>query len=445
MKEQTSIPKGKVGRAAALIGTGAKIGGNYAKYHAKKLVTGKDDREGLHRANASDTYGTLSRLKGGPLKIAQMLSIDTALLPSEYATEFSKAHYQAPPLSYPLVKRTFVREFGKDPLDLFDEFSQAAVSGASIGQVHKARLDGKEFAVKVQYPGVAESLRNDLRLIRPFAMKIFDLSAREIDPYLQEVEARLVEETDYDLELNRALELIEKTRDEVPVRFPGYHRRLSGARVLTMDWVDGVPLDQFSRTCEDGGLRDRIGQALWDFYHFQIHELKAFHADPHPGNFLVHGDDLWVLDFGCVKEIPADFHNAYFRLLEPGIAGRTDEMAAALLRLELILDSDSEKDREILLRMFGESVELLSRPFAQGTFDFSDPGYMEEIREFGERTGNDPDIKRLGSGRGSTHGLYVNRAYFGLYSLMGLLGAKIQTGLPELGDEASSDLMVAVG
>jgi len=199
MNEQTSIPKGKIGRAAALAGAGARIGRNYASYHTRKFLSGNDDREALHRANATDTYRTLSRLKGGPLKVAQMLSIDTALLPTAYATEFAQAYYSAPPLSYPLVERTFQREFGRGPADLFDEFSRQAVSGASIGQVHKARLGDRWLAVKVQYPGVADSLRNDMRIVKPLAMRLFSLSASDIEPYMKEVEARLLEAFDDDV------------------------------------------------------------------------------------------------------------------------------------------------------------------------------------------------------------------------------------------------------
>ena len=442
MKEQTSIPKGKIGRAAALATAGARMGANYARYRAKRWVSGEDDRDGLHRANAVDSYEALSRLKGGPLKIAQMLSIDTALLPAAYANEFSKAHYQAPPLSYPLVERTFRREFGRGPLEVFDEFSRSAVSGASIGQVHKAVKDGREHAVKVQYPGVADSLRNDLRLVRPLAMRLFDLSAAEIDPYLREVEARLVEETDYAMEARRGTELAGRTTGVVDVRIPRYFPELSSPRILTMEWVEGVPLDQFVESGPAPGAADAIGQKLWDFYHHQVHSLMAFHADPHPGNFFVKDDELWVLDFGCVKEIPGDFHDAYFRLLEPGIADDPVLLEESLRRLDLLLDTDSPADRAVLMRMFRESVHLLSRPFFGETFDFGDPGYLAEIREFGERTGNDPEIKRIGAGRGSAHGLYVNRAYFGLYSLMGMLGATIRTERPVLnscGEDCSSD------
>lgn len=432
MDEQTSIPKGKIGRAAALAGAGARIGRNYAKYHARRWISGEDDREALDRANAGDAYGALSRLKGGPLKVAQMLSIDTSLLPTAYADVFSQAHYQAPPLSYPLVERTFRREFGRGPEGIFGEFSRSAVSGASIGQVHRASLGDRRFAVKVQYPGVAESLRNDLRLVRPVAMRLFGLTASEIDPYLAEVEERLVEETDYGTELRRGIELAERTEGEVDVRVPRYFPEYSGRRILTMEWVDGVPLDRFAKSGATAAERDRIGQKLWDFYHHQVHRLLSFHADPHPGNFLVDGEDLWVLDFGCVKEIPADFHAAYFRLLDPGIADDEERLEAALRRLRLLLDTDGERERRVLVDMFRESVRLLSRPFAGNAFDFGDPAYMEEVREFGERTGNDPEIKRIGSARGSAHGLYVNRAYFGLYSLMGMIGARVRTERPHV-------------
>jgi len=284
----------------------------------------------------------------------------------------------------------------------------------------------------VQYPGVAESLRNDLRMIRPIAMRLFSLSSAEIDPYLNEVEDRLIEETDYEMELKRGTDLANRLSSQVPVRIPSYVPELSSARILTMDWVDGEPLDRFAAGEPAKDLKNKIGQALWDFYDFQIHELQVFHADPHPGNFLVREGELWALDFGCVKEIPVDFHDSYFRLLSPGIADDPAEMEKALFHLDLISDSDSPSDRDVLLAMFRESVSLLSRPFRSGRFDFGDPAYMEEIREFGERTGSDPEIKKIGAGRGSAHGLYVNRAYFGLYSLMGMLGAEVETRLPEL-------------
>ncbi|MEM8969599.1 MAG: AarF/UbiB family protein, partial [Bacteroidota bacterium] len=161
MKEQNKIPTSKVQRATRFVRTGAKIGGNYAKYYAKKALQQNVSRESLHEDNASDIYSELSELKGSALKVLQMMSMDKNLLPTAYTDRFAMAQYSAPPLSYPLVVKTFQKYFGKGPTELYDTFSRSAKNAASIGQVHQATLDGKELAVKIQYPGVANSISSD--------------------------------------------------------------------------------------------------------------------------------------------------------------------------------------------------------------------------------------------------------------------------------------------
>ena len=435
MEEQTSIPKHKLMRAASLTKAGAKIGGNFLKYYGKKVLTGVDDKEQLHRENAQSSYASFSRLKGGPLKVAQMLSIEKSLLPPAYNEQFSQAHYSAPPLSYPLVAKTFRAELGANPDTIFDTFSRKAVSGASIGQVHRASKEGVEYAVKVQYPGVAESLQSDLRLVKPIAIRMFNLDARSIKPYFKEIEERLMEETDYLLELRRAVELIEKSSHLPNVRFPKYYSAYSSRRIITMDWMEGITLDKFADGNSDEQLRDKIGQALWDFYHFQVHELNVFHADPHPGNFLVDGDALVVLDFGCVKALEPVFYRNFFALIKRQCFEDRRVLREHLKKLGLILPGDSGREQALLLDVYSESIELLARPFHAGEklFDFGDPAYLEEIYAFGEKSNSNKELQRLNNARGSVHALYVNRAYFGLYNLMARLKAKVRTQLPDLG------------
>lgn len=433
MSEQTSIPKHKLTRAASLVKTGVKIGGNYAKYYGKRVVTGVNDKEGLHKDNAEDTYQAFSELKGGPLKVAQMLSIDQNILPPAYQEQFAQAQYSAPPLSYPLVVRTFRSEFGKGPAELFETFTQSAVNAASIGQVHRATLNGKTFAVKVQYPGVAESLKSDLRLVKPIAMRMIGMSSEEIDYYFDEVEERLLEETNYRLELERSQRLTELSKDLPGVHFPVYYPELSAGRILTMEWIDGLPLDKFIASNPDPETRNRIGQAMWDFYHFQVHTLKEFHADPHPGNFLVSADGtLTVLDFGCVKKLEDDFYKQYFQLLDLNRVLNDTDFLAMLTQLGLILPGDSADDRALLLSIYRESIEILSRPFQGETFDFGDPSYVREIYAFSERTQANKELKKLNSARGSPHAIYLNRAYYGLYNLLASLGSTIRAELPAL-------------
>ncbi|MEM1059202.1 MAG: AarF/ABC1/UbiB kinase family protein [Verrucomicrobiota bacterium] len=427
---QKSIRSTRLGRMAALAGTGAKVGVNYLKYYGKRAV-GQDDRAQLDADNASDVYETFSQLKGGPLKLAQMLSIDRNLLPEAYSRQFAQAQYSAPPLSYPLVVRTFQRELGQKPTELFDSFSSTAAHGASIGQVHRARRGDHEYAVKVQYPGVADSLRSDLRVIKPIALQVLGLREKDVASYFAEVEARLTEETDYALELERSQELSAACAHLANVTFPSYHPELSTARILTMDWLDGQPLDRFADSDAPQEQRDRIGQALWDFYDFQIHELRLFHADPHPGNFLALEDGrLGVLDFGCTKQIEPEFYYQQFRFLDPRLAEDAEALQAALHDMAIYLPEDTAATRSLITEVAQQSLVLLAQPFHHEQFDFGEHDFMRAIYEMGENNPRREELRRMRGARGRADSIYVNRAYFGLYSLLTRLRARVRTQLP---------------
>jgi len=426
-----SIPSHKLARVASLAGAGAQVGANYLKHYSRKAITGEASENDLHEANAAAVYRSFSNLKGGPLKMAQMLSIDRNLLPQAYRDKFALAQYSAPPLSYPLVAKTFRQEMGCEPTQLFDDFCRNAAHGASIGQVHRATKDGRAYAVKVQYPGVAASLRSDLALVKPIALQVMGLKAADIEDYFQEVQERLLEETDYTLELQRSMDLSRRSAHLNDIRFPAYYPEWSSRRILTMDWIDGAPLDRFADHEPSQELRDRVGQAIWDFYHFQVHTLLQFHADPHPGNFLVLPEgQVAVLDFGCTKEITEDFRRTYFEILRPEILNQRDRFAEALSELGILLPTDSPRQREVLLEKAHEGTALLARPFHVEQFDFGDQSYMESIFALGDRNRQDPDLLEAGPSRGPASSLYLNRAYFGLYSLMGRLRARIRAQIP---------------
>jgi len=235
MKTQDKIPTTKVARATEFVKTGVKIGGNYVKHFAKRLVDSSISNDALHEANAEDIYNSLSQLKGSALKIAQMMSIDRSMLPKAYKNKFQMAQYSAPPLSGPLVVKTFQKYFGKSPQQLFDSFELNAENAASIGQVHVAYKNGNKLAVKVQYPGVADSISADLKMVKPFAVKLLGLNESDVNNYTSEVEERLLEETDYFLELKRSMEISEACSHIPNLIFPKYYPELSCERVLTMD------------------------------------------------------------------------------------------------------------------------------------------------------------------------------------------------------------------
>lgn len=431
MKQQESIPISKVARATRFVKTGVKIGGNYLKYNVKKFVDPSTTREELHNDNAEDIYQSLSELKGSALKVAQMMSMDKNLLPRAYVDRFQLSQYSAPPLSAPLVVRTFRQALDKSPLELFDSFSMEAQNAASIGQVHVATKNGRKLAVKVQYPGVADSISSDLRMVRPMAVALFQLNEKDLDRYMGEVELRLLEETDYTLELRRGQEIAEACSFIPNLVFPRYYPDLSARRILTMDWLEGLHLREFLATNPSQEVRNQIGQAMWDFYDFQIHTLRQVHADPHPGNFMLRPDGtLGVIDFGCVKVIPEEYYENYFALLNPDTLEDKARVEAIFYNLEFIVPDDSARDKAFFRDLFIRMIQLLAKPFAVDAFDFGDDAYFEDVYALADELTKVEELKNSKVARGSQHGLYVNRTYFGLYSILNELQAEVTTTKP---------------
>ena len=432
MREQSKIPTGKVSRAAKFVKTGAKVGGNYIKHYSRKLVDKDATREQLDEDNAKDIYNSLSELKGSALKVAQMLAMDKNLLPSAYQDRFAMGQYSAPPLSYPLVIQTFRKSLGKTPSDLFDTFSKNAVNAASIGQVHKATKGGKEYAVKIQYPGVGQSVQSDLKLVKPIALRLFNLNEKELDQYMGEVQDKLLEETDYHLEVRRSIEISEACSNIPNLFFPKYYPEMSSERIITMDWLTGKHIREFLQTNPSQEIKNKLGQAMWEFYHHQIHNLKQVHADPHPGNFLMQENGtLGVIDFGCVKVIPEEFYEGYFKLMSKDLVDNEEELLPVLTELNFLYDDDSAKERNIFISVFKEMTSLLGKPFHVDTFDFADDDYFRQIYDLSERLSNMKELRNSRHPRGSKHGLYINRTYFGLYTLLNELRAEVNTTKPE--------------
>lgn len=427
-KEFDKIPVSRIQRASKFIATGARIGTNYLKHYSKRLINQETTREQLHEDNARDIYASLSELKGSALKVAQMLSMDKNLLPTAYQQKFAMAQYSAPPLSYPLVVKTFQRNFGKGPEDIFDTFTRSAVNAASMGQVHQATLNGLKLAVKIQYPGVADSVKSDLAMVKPIALTMFNLNPAEYDEFIGEVELRMTEETDYKLELKRSRELSSKCKHIPNLVFPSYYPEYSSDKILTMDWVEGRPLGDVLTEEIPAGEGTKLGQAMWDFYHYQMHKLKTVHADPHPGNFIITPDyRLGIIDFGCVKVIPPKFHSTYFQLMHPDFLKDEKKMEKVFYDLHFIYPDDSAKDKQFFWNLFSKLVELLGRPFRSEEFDFSQKGYFETLYGFGEELTNMKELRQSKKARGVRDAIYLNRTYFGLYNLLHDLKARIKT------------------
>ena len=316
-----------------------------------------------------------------------------------------------------IIIKTFKKYFGKHPNEVFDFFSSTSHNAASIGQVHKARIETQELAVKIQYPGVANSISSDLALVKPIAMKMFNIKGEGSDDYFKEVENKLIEETNYELELAQSVEISEACNHIPNLKFPKYYSEFSSNRILTMDWMEGVHLSEF--LAKNKAQSNIIGQALWDFYMFQIHKLKKVHADPHPGNFLVsETNDLIAIDFGCMKIIPDDFYLPYFELADKKNINDPVVFEEKLYQLEVLRTDDSEKEKKFFRELFYELLTLFTQPFQVEEFDFSDSIFFEKIADLGQKYAKSTELKKMNGNRGSKHFIYINRTFFGLYNLM---------------------------
>ena len=420
MKSIDKIPTSKIQRASKLVQTGAKIGVNYIKYYGDKLVKSEEEaKERLNQNNADDIYDGLKKLKGSALKVAQMLSMEKNMLPQAYVEKFSLAQFSVPPLSPALVIKTFKKYFGQHPGEIYESFNSISVNAASIGQVHEAEKNGKKLAVKIQYPGVSNSISSDLAMVKPIAIKMFNIKGKDSVKYFKEVENKLMEETDYILEVKQSQEIAKACAHIPNLKFPDYYPEISSEQIITMDYMKGKHLSEFTAHNQDSELSRQLGQALWDFYMYQIHKLKKVHADPHPGNFLVSNQgELIALDFGCMKIIPDDFYVPYFELAVEENLQNPEFFRKKLYQLEILRSDDSPEEMAFFTEMFHELLTIFTQPFNKETFDFGNGDFFGQIANLSERYAKSTELRNMNGNRGSKHFIYINRTFFGLYNLM---------------------------
>jgi predicted unusual protein kinase regulating ubiquinone biosynthesis (AarF/ABC1/UbiB family) len=425
METIDQIPITKIQRATKIVKTGAKVGVNYIKYYGNRITQEEEEaKKTLNNANADDIYDGLKNLKGSALKVAQMLSMEKSIMPAAYVEKFSLSQFSVPPLSPALVNKTFRKYFGKSAHEIFDKFDATSVNAASIGQVHQAEKEGKKIAVKIQYPGVAGSISSDLSLIKPIAIRMFNIKGKDSDKYFKEVEEKLIDETNYILEVDQSIEIAKACKHIPNMKFPEYYKEYSTDRIISMEWMNGLHLTEFAAQNSDPVLANKIGQALWDFYMYQIHVLRKMHADPHPGNFLVSKkEELIALDFGCMKSLPDEFYYPYFTLSEKENINNKSLFEKKLYELEILRSDDSKKELDFFKEVFYDLLSLFTQPFHTDYFDFSNKTFFDALSNMAQEFAQKTELRKYNGNRGSKHFIYVNRTFFGLYNLMHTLKA----------------------
>jgi predicted unusual protein kinase regulating ubiquinone biosynthesis (AarF/ABC1/UbiB family) len=314
MAQDRKIPKGRIRRSAKL---GTALGSQATKYAGTKAASiarseeGAQERiEARHLETAMKMVAVLGEMKGAAMKLGQLASfIDTEFLPPEYAElyheQLAKLRTDAPAMPWEKVSAVLAEEYRGEPLDeLFAEIEHEAFAAASIGQVHRATLhDGRRVAVKIQYPGIAEALEDDLRnagmLVRLAKALAPGLDAKAV---AQELRERVLEELDYEYEAQNQRSFSRAYRAHPFIYVPDVLTRLSHRRVLVTEYVDGRGFEQIKRLPQDE--RDRFGEIVYRFCFGSIYHLQHFNADAHPGNYLLMEDGrVAFLDFGMTKKL----------------------------------------------------------------------------------------------------------------------------------------------
>ncbi|GAB3453928.1 ABC1 kinase family protein [Actinophytocola sediminis] len=372
-----SIPLGVAGRAVG--GWGKRLVGQNAEQVSAELSA----------KTAEQLFAVLGQLKGGAMKFGQALSVFEAAVPSEFAEPYrealTKLQSAAPPMSRQATHRVLAEQLGRSWRDRFSSFEDTPAAAASIGQVHRAVWhDGREVAVKVQYPGADQALLSDLRQLQRFS-RLFQMlvPGTEVKPLLQELTDRMSEELDYRSEAANQRAFAKEFAGDEHVIVPRVVA--SAPKVLVSEWVTGRPLASVIR---DGSRaeRDLAGYLLAEFHYSSPARVGMLHSDPHPGNFMLTDDGrLCVIDFGAVAHLPTGLPEAHGRMVRLALDGDSCALLKLLQDEQFIRADQQELAAEHVFTYLAPFVE----PVRTETFHFTRRWMQKQAMRVGDMRGQD--------------------------------------------------------
>jgi predicted unusual protein kinase regulating ubiquinone biosynthesis (AarF/ABC1/UbiB family) len=317
-----------------------------------------------HVRNAVRMVESSAELRGAFTKLVQMLSMRDDLLPTEAIDVLACARANVPPMPFRMIRERLRAELGKPPERLFARFEREAFAAASLGQVHRAELaSGQCVVVKIQYPGIEETVEQDLQNIHTLLQLVTrisrDVMGRAVDTTMvrRELEDRLREELDYRLEATNLARFRALFADDDEIAIPEVIAPLSSRRVLTMTFLDGYPLSDVLAPGVDQELKDWVAVKYFRAVCRQILSFGVLHTDPQPANYLVtHHPKLGVLDFGSIRVFPEGLRRWYVRLARGLLEDDSREIAAACRALDYLADGDRHEAMIEILRTLLEPL-----------------------------------------------------------------------------------------
>ncbi|MEB2311275.1 MAG: AarF/UbiB family protein [Sorangiineae bacterium] len=381
----------------------------------------------VHRANARRLVRGFVRLRGVFIKVGQVLSVVGTFLPPAYGEELETLQDKVPPRPFPEIEGRLEEALGADPLRHFEDFEREALAAASLAQVHRARLkDGRRVAVKVKYPGIETLIRRDLAVLRsilPIVKRLIVVS--RLDRVLDQLAEMLAHETDYANERKNVERLRDVFKDRDDVVVPEVIDELTRAGVLVMSFEEGTKISDVAGLAAQGIETEAVARLLVDCYFKMLFERRVFHADPHPGNFLVRpGPTLVILDYGAVEEVTPPLAEGMQTVVLGAITQNDVQILEGLERMGFVAEGG---DKELLARVGREYLTVLSEVKIR---DFSkiDRKTVEELVGYERVRGR---LRQLMRSVEYPEGyFYVERTLVLLFGLVGLLAPR--GGLPKL-------------
>jgi len=422
------VPTGRLKRLARLGAWGVGTAGSAAVQGASAVMTGR-------KTSLSDLMMTprslqrlgeeLARLRGAALKAGQMLSMDAGdVLPPELAELTDHLRDGVEPMAPHQLRRALDRAWGPGWLQAFKRFSSRPAASASIGQVHKAILkDDRVVAVKVQHPGVKESIDSDIDNVS-MLLRMSGLVPKGIDlaALLEEARLQLHDETDYEREADNARRYAEAIGEDERFIMPGVHADRSGPTILVLDWIDGGGIERAAD--QPVAERERVFHAFLDLTLAELFTLGVMQTDPNFANFLYAGPDqpMGLIDFGAVRDIPAEVSQGYRTVLGAALDGTRRDLEAALEGLGVLA---ADMDAELRSTMMDLTEQSFAPLRTGGLFDFTDRSMTASMRE---------DALQMRT-RDLTHTppaalMFIQRKLSGVYLLGARLGLKTDLTTP---------------
>jgi predicted unusual protein kinase regulating ubiquinone biosynthesis (AarF/ABC1/UbiB family) len=391
----SDIPRRTAARTAKLAGLPLGVAGRAAAGWGRRLAGGDRDEISaqMMARSAEQLFAVLGELKGGAMKFGQALSVFEAAVPDELAGPFreslTKLQTAAPPMPARDTHRMLAEQFGRGWRERFRSFDDTPAASASIGQVHRAVWhDGRDVAVKVQYPGAEEALRSDLRQLARFSRLLQPLvPGQDVKPLVTELRDRMEEELDYRDEAANQRAFAAEFAGDPHIAVPGVVA--SAPRAMVSEWVTGRRLSEViaAGTPEE---RDRAGALLSEFHYSAPARAGLLHADPHPGNFQLLPDGrLLVLDFGAVARVPDGLPHQLSVMTRLALEDRPDDLLE-LMRREGFLLPGSALTGADLVAYLAPFAEPLRTP----TFHFTRRWLQRQAERVGDLRSPNFDVGR---------------------------------------------------